>query len=144
MKPLTLFSRTRALIALGMSAGLLMNQPIAAAGKPTLLFERTRNADEEEKPGRKNSSQARSSSSRNNNSVKIFPDILKRDMHVVAKSKEGKTIDFFVFDTEGTLIQNYRMKEKDHIRIAGLARGKYIYRVFCGDTETAYGDFEIR
>jgi hypothetical protein len=144
MKPLNLLTRTRALIALGMSAGLLMNQPIAAAGKPNLSIERPLNTDEEEKPAKKTAGQGKSSSSRNNNSVKIFPDILKRDMHVVAKDNKGKSIDFFVFDLEGTLIQNYRMKEKDHIRIAGLARGKYIYRVFCGDVETAHGDFEIR
>jgi hypothetical protein len=144
MKPLTLFSRTRALIARGMSAGLLMNQPIAAAGKPHLSIERPMSADEEDKPAKKTAGQGKSSSSRNNNAVKIFPDILKRDMHVVAKENKGKTIDFFVFDLEGTLIQNYRMKEKDHIRIAGLSRGKYIYRVFCGDDEMAHGDFEIR
>ena len=65
-------------------------------------------------------------------------------MHVVAKENDGKEIDFFVFDLEGTLVQNYKMKAKEHIRIQGLQRGSYVYRVFCGDEETAAGNFEIR
>ncbi|MBK7181464.1 MAG: T9SS type A sorting domain-containing protein [Bacteroidetes bacterium] len=63
---------------------------------------------------------------------------------MVAKENDGREIDFFVFDVEGTLVQHYKMKEKDHYRIAGLSRGTYVYRVFSGDEETATGKFEIR
>ena len=80
----------------------------------------------------------------NNSSVKIYPDVLKRNMHVVAKENDSKEVDFFVFDLEGTLMQNFRMKPRDHIRVGGLARGSYVYRVFSGDEETATGKFEIR
>jgi hypothetical protein len=83
-------------------------------------------------------------SSRNNVSVKIYPDAMKKIMHVIAKENNGKQIDFFVFDMQGTLMRNYKMKAKDHIKIAGLQRGAYVYRVFCGDEETAAGNFEIR
>ncbi len=76
--------------------------------------------------------------------MKIYPDALKRIMHVVVKEKEENEIDFFVFDMQGTLILNYKMKAGSHERIAGLARGTYIYRVFTGDEETANGDFEIK
>ena len=65
-------------------------------------------------------------------------------MHVVAKDNDGKEIDFFVFDVEGSIVQHYKMKAKDHNKISGLARGKYVYRVFNGDEETAAGNFEIR
>ena len=87
---------------------------------------------------------ATAGSSKNNESVRIYPDAIKRLMHVVAKENNGKEIDFFVFDLSGTIVQNFKMKEKDHIKITGLARGKYIYRVFAGDEETASGNFEIR
>jgi len=82
--------------------------------------------------------------SRNNTSVKIFPDALKRIMHVVAKENQGKEVDFFVFDMQGTLMLNYKMKSGDHQRITGLARGTYEYRVFSGDEETANGKFNIK
>ena len=80
----------------------------------------------------------------NNNSVKIYPDILKRDMHVVAKKNDGQVVDFFVFDLEGTLVLNYKMKAKEHFRIGGLRKGTYVYHVFRGDEETATGKFDIR
>ena len=77
--------------------------------------------------------------------VKIYPDIIKRAMHVIAREdNDGAPIEFFVFDLQGTLVQNSKMKQRDHLKITGLARGKYIYRVFSGDTETASGEFEIR
>jgi hypothetical protein len=50
-------------------------------------------------------------------------------MHVVAKDNEGKEIDFFVFDLEGSLVQHYKMKGKDHNKMTGLSRGTYVYRV---------------
>jgi hypothetical protein len=87
---------------------------------------------------------ARVSTSRNNSSVKIYPDILKRIMHVVAKDNEGAEIDFFVFDLEGTLVKHYKMKGGDHEKLTELARGKYVFHVFSGDEETATGNFDIR
>lgn len=83
-------------------------------------------------------------SSRNNNAVKIYPDALRRSMHVVAKENDGKEIDFFVFDLEGTLMKHYRMQNGDKEKIDGLEKGKYVYSVFAGDEETAAGEFEIR
>ena len=65
-------------------------------------------------------------------------------MHVVAKENEGKEVDFFVFNMQGTLMLNYKMKSGDHQRITGLSRGTYEYRVFSGDEETASGKFMIK
>jgi len=133
----------KTILALGMSTGMLMTTPVFASGKPFRKF--TLVNPGEEKPVKKNKTKsAKEFSSRNNNSVKIYPDAVKRDMHVVAKDNEGKEIDFFVFDVEGSLVQHYKMKGKDHNKMTGLSRGTYVYRVFCGDEETAAGKFDIR
>jgi hypothetical protein len=103
------------------------------------------NAVTEIKEGEKPSLSTKSTySSRNNHAVKIYPDVIKKAMHVVAKENDGKKIDFFVFDLQGTLMKHYKMDEGDREKITGLKRGKYIYHVFCGDDETAIGKFEIR
>jgi len=118
---------------------ILVIQPyssIAAEKKPTTMAE----IKEEGNP----SDKARLSSSRNNNAVKIYPALIKKAMHVVAKENDGKEIDFFVFDLEGTLLKHYKMADGDRKNINGLERGKYIYHVFCGDEETATGKFDIR
>lgn len=132
MKTISFFTRTRSLIGLGMSAGLLMTVQGYAA---------SHNRPGEDEPA---AHKAKVSTSRNNNVVKIYPDIVKRDMHVIARHNDGKEIDFFVFDLHGTLVQNKKMKQRDHLKMSGMARGKYVYRVFAGDIETASGEFEIR
>jgi hypothetical protein len=114
---------------------ILMTNPIMAAGKMT--------GDREKIEDGKSAKKARTHS-RNNTAVRIYPDLFKRVMHVVAKGNEGKEIDFFVFDLEGTLMQHYKMENGDHQKLTKLSRGKYIYRVFSGDEETATGEIEIR
>jgi hypothetical protein len=133
----------KTILTLGLSTGVFFTQPLMAIGKPVKNFTGITNNPGEEEPAKKKA-KAKAFASLNNNSVKIYPDALKREMHVVAKNNDGKVIDFFVFDLQGTLVQNYKMNAKDHYRISGLARGTYVYRVFNGDEETATGKFEIR
>ncbi len=131
------YFRTIALLAL---PACIFCQVTLAAGKPFRSF-----VLEKEDPAKNKKEKTKTvNAGYNNNSVKIYPDILKRDMHVVAKKNDGKQVDFFVFDVEGTLVMNYKMKSRDHQRIAGLKKGIYVYHVFCGDEETATGKFEIR
>jgi hypothetical protein len=136
--------KARTLVTLSMGAGLMLAQACFATGLPRKDLSLFNGDPGEEKPAKKAKTTSRTFSTRNNASIKMYPDMLKREMHVVAKSNEGKEIDFFVFDLQGTLMHNYRLKSKDHCRISGLARGSYVYRVFCGDEETAAGKFEIR
>ena len=134
----------RALLTLGFSTGVFFTQPIFAGETPSKSVSGITHNPGEEKPAKKKVKKEKGFASLNNNSVKIYPDALKRDMHVVAKNNDGNVIDFFVFDMLGTLVQNYKMKARDHNIITGLARGTYVYRVFNGDEETATGKFEIR
>ena len=133
----------KAILTLGFSTGVFFTQPLFAIENPAKSVTGINRNPGEEEPAKKKT-KAKAFASLNNNSVKIYPDALKRDMHVVAKNNDGKVIDFFVFDLQGTLVQNYKMKAKEHNLITGLARGTYVYRVFNGDEETAAGKFEIR
>ena len=133
----------KAILTLGFSTGVFFTQPLFAIESPAKSAAGITHNPGEEKPAKKRT-KAKAFASLNNNSVKIYPDVLKREMHVVAKNNDGKVIDFFVFDLQGTLVQNYKMKAKEHNLITGLARGTYVYRVFNGDEETAAGKFEIR
>lgn len=140
-----LTQRSLKTLLVAVCAGLLAAPAVQAAGKPfNKISIEKKEEPKEDKPAKKNKVKTKAFSSLNNQSVKIYPDVIKRDMHVVAKDNDGKEIDFFVFDLDGTLQTHYRMKAKDHNKVSGLARGTYVYRVFCGDEETAAGQFEIR
>jgi len=74
--------------------------------------------------------------------VKIYPDLLKNVMHV--KNAETTKIDFFVFDSEGTILVHYKMNEKDHKKINGLEKGTYTYQVFKNDEMSESGKIVIK
>jgi len=74
--------------------------------------------------------------------VKIYPDLLKKVMHV--KSVETTKVDFFVFDAEGTIMVHYKMNEKDHKKINGLEKGTYTYQVFKNDEMSESGKLTIK
>jgi hypothetical protein len=81
--------------------------------------------------------------SRKERYVKIYPDIVKRVMHI--KSVETQPLDFFVFDTEGTLKMHYKMKDGERKKkISGLERGMYVYQVFKDDEMTEAGRITIK
>jgi|SRR6187397_1623617 len=74
--------------------------------------------------------------------VKIYPDLLKKVMHV--KNVEPAKVDFFVFDAAGTIMVHYKMYEKDHKKINGLEKGTYTYQVFKNDEMSESGKIIIK
>ena len=74
--------------------------------------------------------------------IKIYPDLLKNVMHV--KNAETTKIDFFVFDSEGTIMVHYKMNEKGHKKINGLEKGTYTYQVFKNDEMSQSGKIVIK
>ncbi|HEY2722954.1 MAG TPA: hypothetical protein VGI82_14575, partial [Chitinophagaceae bacterium] len=54
--------------------------------------------DDDKKPAKKEKS------FKNQNVVKIYPDALRKTIHVVAKSGNEKEIDFLVFDINGNMV----------------------------------------
>ncbi len=143
MKPKILLFKAKTLCTLGLSAGLLTGQPLFASPSVATDIETSETGGEEPVNSSKDKKNILSNS-RSNPVVKIYPDIIQRSMHVVAKDGDAGEMDFFVFDLQGTLVQNFKLKKKDRYKIAGLAKGKYIYRVFAGDEEAVSGQFEIR
>ncbi len=75
-------------------------------------------------------------------SVKIYPDIVKRVMHV--KNVNNDQLDFYVFDNSGSIILHYRMEKNEHKKISGLERGSYVFQVFQGDNMTEAGKLKIK
>jgi hypothetical protein len=94
--------------------------------------------DDEKKPGKKERSL------RNQNVVKVYPDALRKTMHVVAKSSNEKEIDFLVFDLNGNMVLNYKMKAGEKRTIANLKKGEYMYHVFSNDEYLTTGKIEFR
>jgi hypothetical protein len=87
----------------------------------------TKDFDDDKKPARKERS------FKNENAVKVFPDVVKRAMHVIAKPGNRKEIEFLVFDISGNMVLNYKMQAGERKTITDLKKGSYMYYVFADD-----------
>jgi len=81
---------------------------------------------------------------KNQNVVKVFPDVIKKTIHVVAKSANEKEIDFLVFDINGNMVLDYKMKAGERRAISNLKKGSYMYHVFSDDEYLTTGKIEFR
>ena len=86
-----------------------------------------KNFDDDKKPARKERS------FKNENAIKVFPDVLKKAMHVLAKPGNRKEIEFLVFDVNGNMVLNYKMQAGERKTITDLNKGSYMYYVFADD-----------
>jgi hypothetical protein len=106
---------------------------VSAAGTKLMAAAKTeiaiahKNLDDGKRPARKERT------FKNQNAVRIFPDAIKKTVHVVARSGNKKEIDFLVFDINGNMVLNYKMKAGEKKTISDLKKGAYMYHVFAED-----------
>jgi len=82
--------------------------------------------------------------SNSQNVVKVYPDAFRRAMHVVARPGKEKQLDFLVFDINGNMVLNYKMKAGERKTISELPKGSYLYHVFCEDEYLSTGKLEFK
>ncbi len=135
-----------ALFAATLAAGMMMKSSSAAANSGNgHLFTTNEEPKEKVKPSKNaKKDKLKLLTFHKTSSVRVYMDYGKHHIHVIAGKNEEKDIDFFVFTLDGTLVQNYKIKSKEHKKIVGLPKGTYVYRVFCGDEEEVSGNLVIK
>jgi hypothetical protein len=98
----------------------------------------SRNFEDDRRPAKKEKA------SKTQNVVKVYPDAIRKAMHVVARQGIQKEIDFLVFDINGNMVLNYKMKAGERKTINDLKKGAYMYHVFCEDEYISTGKIEFR
>jgi hypothetical protein len=116
--------------------GLPQTKLLAADNGGKIFIDRK--IDDDGKPGKKEHS------FKNQNVVKVFPDPIKKTIHVVARTANEKEIDFLVFDINGNMVLNYKMKAGEKRSISNLKKGAYMYHVFSEDEYLTTGKIEFR
>ena len=111
-------------------------KPVAA--HTTKKWVAQKNTDDDKKPAKKEKA------FKNQTAVKIFPDAIKKAMHVVARSGNKKDIDFLVFDINGNMVLDYKMKAGERKTISDLKKGSYMYHVFADDEYLMTGKIVFR
>ena len=111
-------------------------KPVAA--HTTTIIVSQKNTDDDKKPAKKEKG------FKNQIAIRIFPDAIKKMMHVVARSGNKKDIDFLVFDINGNMVLNYKMKAGERKTISDLKKGSYMYHVFAEDEYLMTGKIVFR
>src|SRR5437016_4716462 len=114
----------------------VMAKPVAAHTAKIIVAQK--NIDDDKKPAKKEKG------FKNQIAVRIFPDAIKKMMHVVARSGNKKDIDFLVFDINGNMVLNYKMKAGERKTISDLKKGSYMYHVFAEDEYLMTGKIVFR
>lgn len=76
--------------------------------------------------------------------IRIFPNPSNGIIHVNSINKSLKEIQFYVFDLEGTMIENVRLVGKERKKIRGLKKGTYLYDVFNNDESIERGKIVVK
>ncbi|HEV8507845.1 MAG TPA: T9SS type A sorting domain-containing protein [Chitinophagaceae bacterium] len=116
----------------------LSGSKLQATDKTKEIFISKKTFEDDKKPAKKEKS------FRNQNVVKVYPDIMKKEMHVVAKPGIEKEIEFMVFDINGNMVLSYKMKPGERKTIAELKKGSYMYHVFAEDEYLTTGKIVFR
>jgi hypothetical protein len=125
-------------IILSVAVVCLSGAKLQAADNSNEIFISKKAFEDDKKPARKEKS------FRNQNVVKVYPDIMKKEMHVIAKSGIEKEIEFMVFDINGNMVLNYKMKPGEKRTITELKKGSYMYHVFAEDEYLTTGKIVFR
>ncbi|SRR6266496_3045371 len=119
-------------------ATICLTQTKLLAASNREIFISKKNFEDDKKPAKKEKS------FKNQNVVKVYPDVIKKAMHVVARSGNAKEIEFLVFDINGNMVLNYKMKAGERRTISELKRGSYMYHVFAEDEYLTTGKIVFR
>ena len=125
-------------IMLSIAVICLSGSKLEATDNTNEIFISKKSFEDDKKPAKKEKS------FRNQNVVRVYPDIVKKQMHVMAKSGIEKEIEFMVFDINGNMVLDYKMKPGEKRTINELKKGSYMYHVFAEDEYLTTGKIVFR
>ena len=77
------------------------------------------------------------------NSIRIYPNPSYSD-NITVYSSCSNEIHFYIFDLEGTLVFQSRLRSKEKILVNNLKKGSYMYDVFLNDTGIEQGKIIVK
>lgn len=113
-------------------------RPTSFSESNTRIFIGHKYFDDDKRPARKERA------FKNQNVVKVLPDPIKKTVHVIARPGNKKEIDFLVFDVNGNMVLDYKMKAGERKTISDLLKGSYMYYVFAEDEYLMTGKIVFR
>jgi hypothetical protein len=76
--------------------------------------------------------------------IRLYPDVNHQVLFFSANGEENKHYQLFLFDIEGKLLKQVDIKNKQTTVINKIAKGTYLFEVFCDDVRIENGQVLVK
>ena len=76
--------------------------------------------------------------------IKLYPDARQQVLFFSASGEEGKVYQLFLFDMDGRLVSQTRIRNRETTVLTNISEGNFLFEVFTDDERIENGQLTVR
>ena len=76
--------------------------------------------------------------------IKLYPDARQQVLFFSANGEEGKVYQLFLFDMDGRLVSQTRIRSRETTVLTNISEGNFLFEVFTDDERIENGQLTVR
>lgn len=76
--------------------------------------------------------------------IKLYPDARQQVLFFSVNGEEGKVYQLFVFDMDGRLVSQTRIRSRETTVLTNISEGNFLFEVFTDDERIENGQLTVR
>lgn len=76
--------------------------------------------------------------------IKLYPDARQQVLFFSANGEEGKVYQLFLFDMDGRLVSQTRIRNRETTVLTNISEGNFLFEVFTDDERIENGQLTVR
>jgi hypothetical protein len=88
--------------------------------------------------------QVSKSQSSKKHKIRLYPDARQQVLFFSANGQEGKVYQLFLFDMDGRLVSQTRIRNRETTVLTNISEGNFLFEVFTDDERIENGQLTVR
>ena len=76
--------------------------------------------------------------------IQLYPDARQQVLFFSARGEEGKVYQLFLFDMDGRLVSQTRIRSRETTVLTNISEGNFLFEVFTDDERIENGQLTVR
>jgi hypothetical protein len=76
--------------------------------------------------------------------IKLFPSATHEVLFFNVIGETGKVYQFYLFDTDGNMVKQVQIRNRETTMLANFAKGDYLFEIFSDDERIENGTLSVR
>ena len=76
--------------------------------------------------------------------IKLYPDVRQQVLFFSANGEEGKVYQLFLFDMDGRLVSQTRIRNRETTVLTNISEGNFLFEIFTDDERIENGQLTVR